>query len=85
MQTRVVTCFPKGDGFAVASIEGRTAIHWADPKRSQYNYTFRCHRRDESKTSINVYAVNDVQFHPVYETFLTAGSDGTMNIWDRDA
>jgi mRNA export factor len=33
-----------------------------------------------------VYAVNDVQFHPVYQTtFSTAGADGTYHFWDRVA
>ena len=32
-----------------------------------------------------VYAVNDINFHPVHGTFSTAGSDGTVNFWDKDA
>jgi mRNA export factor len=33
----------------------------------------------------NVYAVNDISFHPVHGTFSTAGSDGTFHYWDKDA
>lgn len=33
----------------------------------------------------NVYAVNDISFHPVQGTFSTAGSDGTFHFWDKDA
>ena len=32
-----------------------------------------------------VYSVNDITFHPVHGTFSTAGSDGTVNFWDKDA
>lgn len=53
------------------------------------NMTFKCHRETEgtgSRAKTNVYAVNDVQFHPTYsETFSTAGSDGTFVFWDRKA
>jgi len=50
------------------------------------NFTFKCHRKDEpapSKSS-TVYAVNDISFHP-YGTFSTAGSDGTINFWDKES
>lgn len=30
-QTRCVRCFPDGQGFAVASIEGRVALEYFDP------------------------------------------------------
>jgi len=46
----------------------------------------QCHRKDDpapSKSS-SVYAVNDIQFHP-YGTFSTAGSDGTINFWDKES
>lgn len=32
----------------------------------------------------NIYSVNDVSFHPTFGTFSTAGSDGAINIWDKD-
>jgi WD40 repeat protein len=33
-----------------------------------------------------LFAVNDVQFHPkVHGTFATGGSDGKINVWDKDA
>lgn len=31
-----------------------------------------------------MYAVNDISFHP-YGTFSTAGSDGTINFWDKES
>lgn len=35
-QTRVVSCFTKGDGFAVGSIEGRVGIQYVEEKDSRY-------------------------------------------------
>ena len=46
------------------------------------NYSFKCHR-DETKKQ--VYAVNSIKFHPVYGTFSTCGSDGTVSFWDGEA
>ena len=33
----------------------------------------------------DVYAVNAMTFHPTYGTFVTAGSDGAYNFWDKDS
>ena len=52
------------------------------------NYSFRCHRKEQdinNKDKILVHAVNDINFHPVHGTFSTAGSDGTVSFWDKDA
>lgn len=40
------------------------------------NFSFKCHRRDQtpnSKDQSLVYAVNDISFHPVHGTFSTCG------------
>lgn len=40
------------------------------------NFSFKCHRRDQSPTQKDqslVYAVNDISFHPVHGTFSTCG------------
>ncbi|THH30001.1 hypothetical protein EUX98_g4192 [Antrodiella citrinella] len=87
-QTRVVSCFPSANGFAVGSVEGRVAIQYVDDKDSASNFSFKCHRRDQTATSKDqslVYAVNDITFHPVHGTFSTCGADGTINYWDKDA
>ncbi|KAH9911888.1 Poly(A)+ RNA export protein [Amylocystis lapponica] len=87
-QTRVVACFPASNGFAVGSVEGRVAIQYVDDKDTSNNFSFKCHRRDQSATTKDqslVYAVNDISFHPVHGTFSTCGSDGTINYWDKDA
>lgn len=84
-QTRVVSCFTDGAGFAVGSIEGRCAIQYVEPKDADANFSFKCHRDPPSNNITNVYAVNDISFHPVHGTFSTAGSDGTFHFWDKDA
>ncbi|OAX43137.1 WD40 repeat-like protein [Rhizopogon vinicolor AM-OR11-026] len=89
-QTRVVSCFTNStnSGFAVGSVEGRVAIQYVEEKDSQNNFSFKCHRKDQtpnSKDQALVYAVNDISFHPVHGTFSTGGSDGTIHFWDKDA
>lgn len=49
------------------------------------NFSFKCHRDPPQGNVTNVYAVNDISFHPVHGTFSTAGSDGTFHFWDKDA
>jgi mRNA export factor len=78
-QTRVVSCFPTKNGFAVGSIEGRVAIHHVEDKDQADNFAFKCHRENNT----DLYAVNSISFHPL-NTFATAGSDGTFNFWDKD-
>lgn len=39
-QTRVVSCFTDGSGFAVGSIEGRCAIQYVEEKDSRYSIPF---------------------------------------------
>lgn len=52
---------------------------------SSSNFSFKCHRDPPANSVTNVYAVNDISFHPVHGTFSTAGSDGTFHFWDKDA
>ena len=33
----------------------------------------------------DIYAVNDIAFHPVHGTLATVGSDGKFSFWDKDA
>jgi len=79
-QSRCIACFPDKTGFALGSIEGRVAIHHVEDKDSGKNFAFKCHRDGN-----NIFAVNDIAFHPVYGTFATCGSDGTFNFWDKDS
>ncbi|KAI0123816.1 WD40-repeat-containing domain protein [Xylariales sp. AK1849] len=87
-QTKAVSAFPDGKGWGTASIEGRCGINAVEEKDpTGVNFTFRCHREQPDLRKVTkVYAVNDVQFHPVQQsTFSTAGADGTFHFWDRAA
>lgn len=33
----------------------------------------------------DIYAVNDIAFHPIHGTLATVGSDGSYSFWDKDA
>lgn len=79
-QTRCVTTFPDKQGFLVGSIEGRVAVQHLDENLNNKNFTFKCHRDGN-----DIYAVNSINFHPVYGTFATAGGDGAYNFWDKDS
>ncbi|BFZ54354.1 RNA export factor gle2 [Savitreella phatthalungensis] len=86
-QTRVVSCFIKGNGYAIGSVEGRCAIQYVEEKDASLNFSFRCHRdtNNAPANATNVYAVNAISFHPQHGTFSTAGSDGTFHFWDKDS
>ncbi|RYP83842.1 hypothetical protein DL770_005312 [Monosporascus sp. CRB-9-2] len=84
-QTRVVSCFTDSSGFAIGSIEGRCAIQYVEDKDAGSNFSFKCHRDPPTGNITQVYAVNDISFHPQHGTFSTAGSDGTFHFWDKDA
>ena len=63
------------------SIEGRVAVHHVEDAVGQAkNFTFKCHRE-----GADIYSVNAIAFHPVHGTFVTTGSDGTFNFWDKDS
>lgn len=86
-QSRSLSIFPDQQGFALGSVEGRVAISYisdppggsdptvADPR----NFAFKCHRSGN-----DVFAVNDIVFHPIFGTFVTLGGDGTYVCWDKD-
>lgn len=87
-QTRVVSCYPSGNGYAVGSIEGRCAIQYVDSnEQAKLGFSFKCHRETRStpRPENVIYPLNDISFHPVYGTFSTAGSDGTFHFWDKDS
>ncbi|GJM93796.1 hypothetical protein PR202_ga10384 [Eleusine coracana subsp. coracana] len=80
LQTRCLAAFPDQQGFLVGSIEGRVGVHHVDDSQQAKNFTFKCHREGNE-----IYSVNSLNFHPVYGTFATAGSDGGFNFWDKDS
>lgn len=42
------------------------------------NFAFRCHRVEPGP---DIYAVNQIRFHPGFGTFATCGGDGVVNFW----
>ncbi|PPQ74797.1 hypothetical protein CVT24_003666 [Panaeolus cyanescens] len=84
--TRSLACMPDGQGYATASVEGRIAVEYFDPSPAaqEKKYAFKCHRVTDPATGVDhVYPVNSLSFHPVYNTFASAGSDSTVSIWDH--
>ncbi|KAI8970235.1 WD40-repeat-containing domain protein [Mycotypha africana] len=81
-QTRTVSCFIDGSGYAIGSIEGRVGIQYLQDSDIAKSFSFKCHRDDAAKA---VYSVNDIKFHPVYGTFATSGADGNIIFWDKDS
>lgn len=78
---------PQPCGFALGSIEGRVAIQYNSTNNPRDNFTFKCHRsnNDTSSGAQDIFAVNDIAFHPQHGTLATVGSDGRFSFWDKDA
>jgi len=75
------------NGFALGSVEGRVAMQYIQATDPKDNFTFKCHRSDVSTSgqTQDVFAVNDIAFHPRHGTLATVGSDGKYSFWDKDA
>jgi len=73
-------------GFALGSVEGRVAIQYVNAQNPKDNFTFKCHRSNGVTDGFqDIYAVNDIAFHPAHGTLATVGSDGRFSFWDKDA
>lgn len=84
--TRSLACMANGEGYAMASTEGRIAVEYFDasPEVQANKYAFKCHRQAIDGVD-HVWPVNALAFHPTYNMFASAGSDGTVSIWDPKA
>ncbi|KAJ7597621.1 WD40 repeat-like protein [Mycena floridula] len=82
--TRSLACMTDGQGYACASVEGRIAVEYFDPAPAvqDLKYAFKCHRGAIGDVD-HVWPVNALAFHPKFNTFASAGSDGTVSIWDH--
>ncbi|KAK4503351.1 hypothetical protein PRZ48_004266 [Zasmidium cellare] len=84
-ETRVVSTSTDGTAYILGGIEGRCAFKHIDDKNASKDFSFKCHRHPQtSSTTDKAYAVNAISVHPVHGTSSTAGSDGTVHIWDTD-
>lgn len=74
-------------GFGLGSVEGRVSIQYVNSmQNSKDNFTFKCHRSPNTNNGYQeIYAVNDIAFHPVHGTLATIGSDDKYGFWDKDA
>ncbi|KAI9501885.1 RNA export factor gle2 [Coemansia spiralis] len=84
-QTRTVSCFTSGDGYAIGSIEGRVGIQYVEPKLKDKSFSFKCHRDPSKGVETLVYAINSITHHPIYGTFVTGSNDGSFVSWDKDS
>ncbi|EJD08042.1 WD40 repeat-like protein [Fomitiporia mediterranea MF3/22] len=82
--TRGLACMADGQGYSVGSVEGRVAVEYFDssPEVQEKKYAFKCHRQTVNGED-HVWPVNSITFHPVYNTFASGGSDGTVSVWDH--
>ncbi|KAH6908479.1 WD40 repeat-containing protein [Coprinopsis sp. MPI-PUGE-AT-0042] len=94
--TRSLACMLDGQGYATASVEGRIAVEYFDPspEAQDKKYAFKCHRQTvkeavaqpdgttKTEEVDHVWPVNCLAFCPRYNTFASAGSDGTVSVWD---
>ncbi|CAB4064718.1 RAE1 [Lepeophtheirus salmonis] len=80
-----------GRGIVIYSLDGQTIKEY---KRVEppLKYQHRCVSifKDKKKYNLQVllwdiYAVNDIAFHPIHGTLATVGSDGRYSFWDKDA
>ncbi|GIX65803.1 mRNA export protein [Babesia caballi] len=86
-QIRAVSLFPNvtnKSGLVYTSIGGRAVVSYFMEENRNQNFSFKCHRRDVPGKGTQVCAVNAVDFHNLYGTFVTGGSDGNFTIWDKD-
>lgn len=58
------------------------AVEYPNPSPDVQKHVFNCHRAKDSAGMEQIYPVNAIAFHNLYNTFATGGSDGHVNIWD---
>lgn len=79
-QLRECVIFPNQKGMLLCSIAGRVSVRYLEESSiTSKNFTFKCHRNGDK-----IFPVNCLDFNPIYNTFLTAGSDGAFTYWDKD-
>ncbi|ANB14603.1 RNA export factor GLE2 [Sugiyamaella lignohabitans] len=80
LQPRVVKCLPGGECCIIGGTEGRCVVQYFRDVKS--SFSFKCHRTTTG-TDVHIYSVNDIAVNPIYGSTLTAGSDGSLQIWDH--
>ncbi|KAF9031621.1 hypothetical protein BJ165DRAFT_1572045, partial [Panaeolus papilionaceus] len=82
--TRSLAFMHGGQGYTTASVERRITVEYFDPSPAsqEKKCTFKCHRQTIDDVE-HAWPVNSLAFHPVYNTFASDGSDGTVPIWNH--
>eukprot|EP01016_Furgasonia_blochmanni_P000391 TRINITY_DN1006_c0_g1_i1.p1 TRINITY_DN1006_c0_g1~~TRINITY_DN1006_c0_g1_i1.p1 ORF type:complete len:403 (+),score=89.85 TRINITY_DN1006_c0_g1_i1:3-1211(+) len=86
-QITAIGCFLKGNGFAIASFDGRAHLGTLNKDykglfSSSSIITFKCHKNDSKKL---LYPVHGIGFHPANDNFVYTGAgDGIISFWDTE-
>ncbi|KAJ0980299.1 hypothetical protein J5N97_008554 [Dioscorea zingiberensis] len=85
LKIQCVRSFSDFQGFGVGSIDGRVALKFLDQsKSSAMGCVFRCHPKLKER-KYHLVAVNDIAFHPRFDTFVTGDNKGYAFIWDAQS
>ncbi|KXN72421.1 WD40 repeat-like protein [Conidiobolus coronatus NRRL 28638] len=80
-QSRCIKLLPSLLGYAISSVESRTAVHYFvddyDCEPPKLSFAFSCHKLNDV-----LYPVHDLAFHPQTNCLTTAGGEGTVRTWD---
>lgn len=77
--------FNSGDGFALASVDGRVSIEYYNllPESQALKFAFKCHRLSDKAANVDtVHPVSQLLFHKHYNTLFTSGGDGHVCVWN---
>ncbi|KAI5133087.1 mRNA export factor [Nematocida ausubeli] len=84
-QLRSISCSNDGQDAIVGTTGSKAEIVAVRPGNSLSTmyYSFRC---KQTTTDRNAYPINSVHYHPAFPmTLLTAGTDGVVMLWNRQA
>ena len=86
---RSITWLNTGEGYAVASSEGRVAVEFVTSSKKAFS--FKCHRviqeptQPGSSSTTLVYPINALAVHSKHGSLATGGSDSSVCIWDIES
>ncbi|XP_055962309.1 mitotic checkpoint protein BUB3.3-like [Mercurialis annua] len=81
---KCISSFPDCRGYAVGSVDGRVALKFLDPSKTNERYAFRCHPRSKDGKA-HLVSINDIVFNPIIcGTFVTGDNDGNVIAWQNE-
>lgn len=72
-------------GWAACSVDGRIAVEYFAPSDQAKKYAYKAHRLASKTDGDAVFAINALSYHPSQRLFVSAGSDGSVCLWDPEA